>query len=136
KVYDHHNELLGMFGKDLQNIHRIDISGLDARLVQVDIKVASDVDNPLCGDNGATVVYGPQKGITDDKIHLYDSQLDLYSNQLENLIGESYKQREGAGAAGGLGFALMILGANIESGAQLVAEANQMETALCSADMV
>ena len=93
----------GILGK----IAKIDISGLDARLKQTEILVACDVDNPLCGERGASHVFGPQKGATADMVRTLDSNLEHFANQIEAQLGKSVKDISGAGAAGGLGAGLL-----------------------------
>lgn len=136
KIYDKSDQLLGIFGNDLKNVQRIDVSGLDARLSEMNIQIACDVDNPLCGEKGATVVYGRQKGATSEQVQQYDSALDSYSQKLESILGKSFKYKAGAGAAGGLGFALLAIGANLMSGAKLVANATGIAEAIKYADVV
>src|SRR5699024_7546129 len=73
RAYDSNGDVLSIFGGSIKQVQYIELAGLDERLTQVEIKVATDVDNPLCGENGATAVYGPQKGIASEQIKQYDS---------------------------------------------------------------
>lgn len=136
RAFDANREHVGFFGKDLQHINSIDFSGLDSRLQDISIKVASDVDNPLCGKRGATYVYGPQKGVTPQQLEVYDRAMKSFGRLVENEIGKKWMQQPGAGAAGGLGFALLALGAELISGAKLVAEVSHVEEAIREADLV
>ncbi len=136
KATDTGGELAGIFGKDLHRVQTIDFSGMDARLRHVSIKVASDVDNPLCGERGATYVYGPQKGASIRQLEEYDDAMEGFGHLVEKETGKQIMNTPGAGAAGGLGFALLSLGAELMSGARLVAEASGMEKAIQSADLV
>src|SRR5690625_3429058 len=129
------NKLDG-YGKDLLQLDKVDFTDFDPRLAEISIKVASDVDNPLCGKMGATVVYGPQKGATSEQIELYDKALDNYSDVIEAKLNNSFKQSQGAGAAGGLGFALLTMGAKLVSGAKLIAEEMHLEEVIEGADLV
>ncbi|WP_344342004.1 glycerate kinase, partial [Streptomyces rhizosphaericus] len=129
------NKLTG-FGKDLCNIHSIRLDKLDKRIRKLDIKVACDVKNPLSGDNGASVVYGPQKGASKDQIARFDQSLTLYADKLEDLVGKSMRDEPGAGAAGGIGFALLAIGAKLVSGAELIASTMHLEEAIQHADLV
>lgn len=129
-------ELVGCFGRHLHDVTSIDFSTLDARLHSVSIKVASDVDNPLCGIRGATYVYGPQKGATPDQLEKYDHSLKRYGSLMETEIEKSIMSRPGAGAAGGLGFAFLALGAELVSGAKLLAQNIQVEEEIKAADLV
>ena len=102
-------------GEDVAGVRRIDASGLDPRLGDVELVVAVDVDSPLAGPTGAAPVFGPQKGATPEQVRILDEGLA----RLEALYGER-AQRPGAGAAGGLGAACFLLGAQPEPGALLV----------------
>lgn len=125
-----------LFGKDLHNITKVDFSKIDPRLAGIDIKIACDVDNPLCGSNGASAVYGSQKGATEQQIQQYDISLDKYSDLVETAVNQSIKEYPGAGAAGGLGFAFLAIQANLISGAELLADAMNLEDAIQNADLV
>jgi glycerate kinase len=114
---------LGPYGRDLLQTAGIDFSGLDERLKHARIQVASDVTNPLIGHLGASAVYGPQKGATPSQVEDYDRALDTFSDLVEAEVSASYKNIRGAGAAGGLGFALLALGAELSSGAELIGKA-------------
>ncbi|WP_172371746.1 glycerate kinase [Sporosarcina jiandibaonis] len=136
KAWDQYGKEIGPFGRDVHHISRISFSELDSRLAEVDIKIASDVDNPLCGEKGASAVYGPQKGATLAQVKKYDLALDHFGDLIEAAVHKSIKTIPGAGAAGGLGFALLAIGANITSGAELLADAVNMEDAIRNADLV
>ena len=125
-----------LFGKDLHNITKVDFSKIDPRLADIDIKIACDVDNPLCGSNGASAVYGSQKGATKQQIQQYDISLDKYSDLVEAEVNQSIKEYPGAGAAGGLGFAFLAIQADLISGAELLADAMNLEDAIQNADFV
>lgn len=136
KAWDEQGNVVGPFGKDVHHVRKVSFSDMDVRLKEVSIKVACDVDNPLCGEKGATNVYGPQKGATKEQIHNYDQALNLYGDAIESIICKSIKDFPGAGAAGGLGFALLTIGATLVSGAELLANAMNMEEAIEKADLV
>lgn len=125
-----------LFGKDLHDITAVNFSNMDARLAHIDIKIACDVDNPLCGENGASAIYGPQKGATAEQIKQYDHSLNIYSDLIEAALDQSMKDYPGAGAAGGLGFAFLALQAQLISGAKLLADAMNLEDAIQQADLV
>jgi glycerate kinase len=110
----------------------VDLAGLRERCEGIDLVIASDVDNPLFGLRGATNVYGPQKGVTDDRKHHIDAQLERLAQLTDRQTAES----KGAGAAGGLGFALLLAGASRIDGVGLVAEAVDLPTLCRDADLV
>ena len=121
----------------LADLARIDLSGADPRLKECSVTVASDVKNPLTGERGATRIYGPQKGVTGELIPKLDAYLAAYARLTRELIPEADADMPGAGAAGGLGFALSAyLGAEMRSGADLVFEITGLESKLCDADLV
>ena len=100
-------------------------------------RVACDVKNPLCGENGCSRVFAPQKGAAEEDIPLMDGWLRHYAELMKGTFPQADPDREGAGAAGGMGFALMFaLGGELRSGAELVMEATAMEQAVIQADIV
>ncbi|MFC4557644.1 glycerate kinase [Virgibacillus kekensis] len=136
KAWDKNGQEVGMFGKDLLHVSRISLNGLDSRLKNAKIMVACDVDNPLCGKKGATYVYGPQKGATNDQLLVYDLAMNRYAELIQSATGCELKDVPGAGAAGGLGFALLVIGAKLTSGAKLIAEKMGLEGTIRDADLV
>jgi glycerate kinase len=118
----------------LASLAAVDASRLDPRLAQVQITILSDVDNPLCGTRGATAVFGPQKGVSAERIDTLDARLDRFAALAEGALGRAARTRPGAGAAGGLGFALLLLGGEIRSGADVVADLMGLDAALDGAD--
>lgn len=132
----HSNEVAGGGGQ-LDQIRRIDILGLDARLKQVEIVIASDVNNPLTGVNGASHVFGPQKGATVAMVQQLDQNLTYFAELVSQQLNIDVKGIAGAGAAGGLGFGLMVFaGAGIRSGVELVIEQTQLAEKIAQADYV
>ncbi|WP_079526367.1 glycerate kinase [Halobacillus hunanensis] len=129
-------ERAGIFGKDLFEVDSINLSSLDSRLQEVSIKVACDVDNPLTGKRGATYVYGPQKGANPEQVEAYDHALGKWGQLIERGQGRSFANQSGAGAAGGLGFALLAIGAELHSGAKLVSEAIGLEKSIAQSGLV
>lgn len=118
----------------LRQLASVDVSALAGALAGVTLTGMSDVTNPLCGSNGATAVFGPQKGVQPDAVPVLDAALRHFSTLLETALGRSAADRPGAGAAGGLGYALMMLGATIESGAEMVCAQIKLDQALRGAD--
>jgi glycerate kinase len=94
----------------------------------------SDVDNPLCGAYGATAVFGPQKGVLATDAARLDAILSRYAAQIERALGHEAAAKPGAGAAGGLGFALQLLGGMPRSGAEVIADVVGLDQALAGAD--
>ncbi|WP_047982305.1 glycerate kinase [Ornithinibacillus contaminans] len=136
QVTNKNGAAVGMYGRDLHEVETVDFSQIDPRLTNISLKVACDVDNPLCGNRGATYVYGPQKGATVNQLESLDNAMRKYGVLVEAASEKRMMDYPGAGAAGGLGFALLALGATLVSGAALLAEAMDMEKAISSADLV
>lgn len=121
------------FPMELSRVATIDTTELDELLAGVEVLVASDVTNPLCGPNGATVVFGPQKGVTRTMLPPLDHALGAFATAAGKL---DLAERPGAGAAGGLGFALTAyLGGKLRPGVELVAEAVGLAAKLQDADL-
>ncbi len=118
----------------LASLARVDARGLDPRLLQSAITIMSDVNNPLCGVHGATAIFGPQKGVPAADIASIDALLQRYSALAEQAVGTSAAAKPGAGAAGGLGFALQLVGGAFRSGAEVVADLIGLDGALAGAD--
>ncbi|MFD2131855.1 glycerate kinase [Pseudogracilibacillus auburnensis] len=120
----------------LSKIAQIDYRNIDKRIWESDICVASDVENPLCGKNGATYIFGPQKGVLLDQLERLDSSIQKFAKCIESHLNKKFIDLPGAGAAGGLGFALLTLNAKIESGAKLIASRIGLETKIRQSDWV
>jgi glycerate 2-kinase len=133
---DGNGQIVKPFGENVRDVVAVHFSSLHPLLRECKFQIASDVDNPLCGERGASHVFGPQKGATPKQVIELDQALDRYSNIIEKSIGKSYKQMNGAGAAGGLGFAFLLLGGNIVSGAHLIAEVTQLREKMKQAQWV
>lgn len=118
-------------GAALADLAQLDLDGLDPRLAGLDIQVACDVDNPLCGAQGAARIFGPQKGASATQIPRLDAALARLADITEARLGQCHRDTPGAGAAGGLGFAAhAVLGANFRPGAELIAELGGLAQAL------
>ena len=119
----------------LANVAHIDLTRLDPRLRAIDLAVACDVDNPLLGPNGAAAVYGPQKGASRDDVVCLDGMLARLADAMAAATGHDLRVLPGAGAAGGLGWALAsACGARLERGVSLVAEVRGLARMLHGAD--
>jgi glycerate kinase len=137
KFYDAAGEEIGLGAERLGDIARIDASGLDPRLAECEVLIASDVTNPLCGPNGASAVYGPQKGATPEMVHLLDRDLLHYGRMIEHTLGVDVVDVKGAGAAGGLGAGLIaFLSARMHRGIELILETIRFAERVREADLV
>jgi glycerate kinase len=124
-------------GAALARLGRIDTSALDPRVAQCEVVAASDVTNPLCGPEGASLVYGPQKGASPETARALDEALRHYAQIVERDMGVSVLDEPGAGAAGGLGAGLIaFLGARFEPGVDVVARVVRLRERLRGADLV
>ena len=123
-------------GAALANLASIDTHTLDARLAAVDVAVLADVSNPLLGPDGASAVYGPQKGADAAAIAELDRALRNYADIVARDVGQEITTVRGGGAAGGLGAGLVAFaGAHIVSGIDYVAEAVDLRQRLAAADL-
>lgn len=119
----------------LARLERVDLTGLDPRAAHVDLAIACDVDNPLLGPQGAAAVYGPQKGASAADVAFLDAVLTRLADALTVATGRDLRTLPGAGAAGGLGWALAVAcGARLERGITLVAQVRGLAAALRGAD--
>ncbi|MTD26303.1 glycerate kinase family protein [Erwinia sorbitola] len=135
RFYDRHGKRLAAGGGALGELHRIDISGLDSRLAQVDIQVACDVTNPLCGSQGASAVFGPQKGATPEMVTELDRNLAHYAAIISQQLGKEVAAAPGAGAAGGLGAGLMAFTrCTLRKGIEIVVEYSGLASHMAGAD--
>lgn len=124
-------------GAYLEKIDRIDQANLDPRLKHVAIRVACDVDNPLCGSHGAAAVFGPQKGATSAMVKMLDTGLRNFARVVKRTTGVSVLHVPGAGAAGGLGGGLIgLFGAILVPGVDLVMQAIRLKEQLAGCDWV
>ncbi|MBJ7453105.1 MAG: glycerate kinase [Blastococcus sp.] len=123
-------------GAGLLHLDRVDATGLDPRLAQVEFVVASDVDNPLTGPAGAAHVFGPQKGASADEVQLLDAALSRWAAVLTRDLGVDVAATPGAGGAGGTAAGALAVGARIVSGAGLVCDLIGLDDALAGAALV
>lgn len=137
KFLDSGGNDIGFGGGALENLSLIDTSGLDKRLKGSSITVACDVDNPLYGPKGASSIFAPQKGATQEMISFLDSNLKHYSNIIEKQLGIAIGEIPGSGAAGGLGGGLVaFLNAQLKKGIDIVIKTTNLEDYICNADLV
>ncbi len=134
--------LLRALGADVaDDLHTLDLSGLDSRLGETRLRIACDVTNPLLGPAGAAATYGPQKGADAESIALLDARLARFAHALEAATGRNERDTPGAGAAGGVGFGLLCLtdrfaSLELRPGIDLVMEEAGFDRALETADLV
>ncbi|QJW48573.1 glycerate kinase [bacterium BFN5] len=137
KFLDRSGNELSPGGKALADLVDIDVTGLDSRLQQASIMVACDVDNPLCGERGASAVYGPQKGATPAMVAELDAALRVYAQVAEAATGKAVTNLPGAGAAGGLGAGLLLFtSAQLRPGVDIVLESAGFPAMVEGADLV
>lgn len=121
----------------LRSLCRITSDGALPELSECVFEVACDVKNPLCGALGCSAVYGPQKGATPETVREMDGWLSAYADLSASLLGADHRDTPGAGAAGGMGFAITAyLGGRLRSGIELVIEATGLLRELALADVV
>ena len=134
RLLDANEQTIAPTPAGLAQLDRIDFTEIDPRLKQCAITLMTDVQNPLCGPLGATAVFGPQKGVTADQVAVFDARLRHWAELCDAWAGAAVSERPGAGSAGGLGYALQLLGAENRSGAGVVAELAGLDAALARAD--
>ncbi|WP_281785187.1 glycerate kinase [Uruburuella suis] len=136
-LLDANKQPIGAGGGCLQDLAAIDLSGLDKRLADVEIVVACDVDNPLCGEKGASAVFGPQKGATAEMVQALDSGLQHFAALAARDLGLDIQSPAGAGAAGGMGGGVLLLpDARLQAGVKIVMEAVGLAEKVQDADLV
>ena len=137
KLLDAREQTLAPGGLALAQLARIDLSELDPRLARVRFDIAADVNNPLCGPHGASVIFGPQKGASPSQVEQLDRALGHFADQCAQVLKSDVRDEPGSGAAGGLGFAAKaFLGAQFKAGVGVVAELVGLSEAVKGADLV
>ncbi|WP_460414995.1 glycerate kinase [Pseudomonas sp. microsymbiont 2] len=137
RLFDAAGQPLAPGGLALAQLARLDASDLDPRLAEVRVEVAADVDNPLCGDNGASAIFGPQKGASPAQVQALDQALGHFAEHCAGLLGKDLRHQPGSGAAGGMGFAAKaFMGARFCPGVEVVAELAGLDALVRSADLV
>lgn len=131
------SESVELCGEGLNDIVSIDLSQLDDRLKECDITVLCDVKNPLYGKNGAAYIFGPQKGADEKQVEILDQGLRNLADISAEYMKKDYSQYEGAGAAGGLGFALVaFLGGKLKGGIDHILDMLSFDEKVKDADLV
>lgn len=136
KLLDTEGGEIGFGGGALARLARMDAGALDPRLGQVTIDVACDVENPLLGAHGAAAVFGPQKGATAEMVAQLDANLAHYAAVIRRDLGAEVAMAPGAGAAGGMGAALLALGGRLRPGIDIILETVGFEAIARDADLI
>ncbi|PLX89597.1 MAG: glycerate kinase, partial [Desulfuromonas sp.] len=136
-LLDDRGHEIGPGGGALAQLAKIDTSDLDSRLRECHVDVACDVDNPLTGSRGASAVFGPQKGATQEMVAQLDTNLSHFAKLVERDLGKTIAEVAGAGAAGGMGGALLgFLDASLRPGVEIVIDAINLKILIQDADLV
>lgn len=137
RLLDEAGQSVGRGGLELQRVAAIDMGGMDERLAESTFVIASDVQNPLLGPNGASHVYGPQKGATPEMVAVLEQGMRVWADCILEATGLRVHDLPGAGAAGGVGAALLaFFKAGMRSGIDLVIEHSGFMAHLKGADLV
>jgi glycerate kinase len=137
KLLDAGGHSIGPGGLPLSVLTILDTKGLDPRLAHVQVEVAADVDNPLCGPHGASFTFGKQKGASPEQIQQLDAALGHFADVAAVVLGTDRRDEPGAGAAGGIGFAAKaFLNATFRPGVEVVAELTGLADKVKGADLV
>lgn len=137
KLLTQDNEEINLGGGYLNLLYKIDLNGLDKRLKGTKIEVACDVNNPLTGKNGASYVFGPQKGGTSEMLKILDHNLSHYAKIIKEQLSIDIESVPGAGAAGGLGAGLLaFFSAELKKGIELITEHTKLKEKMQGADYV
>lgn len=137
EFYDSEGNVLEPCGKSLEKIKKADLSRFDKRIYEKEIILLCDVKNPLYGKEGAAYIFAPQKGATENDVLLLDRGLENFAAVSKELLGKDFSFCEGAGAAGGLGFAMLaFMKAEMHSGIDFVLDYCSFEKESENADLI
>ncbi|WP_028273357.1 glycerate kinase [Atopococcus tabaci] len=137
RFLDESGEDIGLGADMLQHLHTIDMAELDERVRHTSIRVLSDVSNPLLGENGASAVFGPQKGAGEEEVELLEACLRRLAEKTQAQLQNDWAEMAGAGAAGGLAFGLMAFcGAEMRRGIEEVLDLINIDEVMKTADLV
>lgn len=137
QLSDADQQALAPGGLALAGLAQINLANLDPRLAQVRFEIAADVNNPLCGPQGASAIFGPQKGASAEQVQQLDAALGHFADHCAKALPRDVRDEPGSGAAGGLGFAAKaFLGAQFRAGVEVVAELVGLDAAVRDADLV
>ncbi|HBF00705.1 MAG TPA: glycerate kinase [Dehalococcoidia bacterium] len=136
-LLDDQGNTIDFGGAALSNLQTVDISNMDSRIKDSKFLVACDVSNPLTGEEGASAVYGPQKGATPEMVRSLDDALSNFATVVKKDLKKDVSEISGAGAAGGLGAGMMaFMGAELKAGVDIVLETVNLRDKLASVDLV
>lgn len=137
KLLDTNGNEISYGGGSLTFLEKIDISALDPRILESNIEVACDVNNPLTGPNGASAIFGPQKGATPQMVQILDDCLIHFAKIAKRDLGKEIDKQAGAGAAGGMGAALQaFFSAKLLPGVEIIIEQTKFKDLLADANLV
>lgn len=136
-LLDENGKQLPPGGAALNKLSEIDLSGIDSRIQNCDFQIACDVNNPLTGPEGASAVYGPQKGATPDNVKQLDKALGNFSDVVKSQLDKDVENIPGAGAAGGLGAGMIaFLDGQLRAGVDIVLDTVELKTKMEGAKLV
>ena len=137
KLLDSNGNELPFGGESLSKLKSIDVDGIDARIKESNFAIACDVNNPLTGPEGASAIYGPQKGATPEMVNTLDQALTNFAKIVEKDLGIKINNVEGSGAAGGLGGGLIaFLNGKLRKGVDIVLDFVDIDKALTNTNLV
>ncbi|WP_375748736.1 glycerate kinase [Vibrio sp. HN007] len=137
KLLDVTGKELPVGGAALSSLSEVDLSGIDPRCDKTEFVVACDVSNPLCGENGASTIFGPQKGATDENVQDLDKSLANFADVAEKITGVNHKNTKGFGAAGGAPMGLSLaFDIQTKQGIDMVLDTLNADEVLEGADLV
>lgn len=137
RLCGHDGDPLSPGGAALADLETVDLSGLDPRVRGAQVVVASDVSNPLLGEDGASAVYGPKEGATPEVVKELDAALAHLADVVEEAVGRPLRDEPGAGAAGGTGFGLMAFcDAELRPGVEIALDSLGADRVLEGASLV
>lgn len=134
---DKNGKTVGIGGKYVADIANIKTDKVYSKLKECNFRIACDVDNPLCGERGASYIYGPQKGASEADVNVLDAALRSFANVTKDKLGNDCSEYPGSGAAGGMGFAFMAyLNGELKPGVEIVLDEIGIDSALQNIDFV
>lgn len=137
KLLDKAHHSISPNGKGLKDLASIDVTDMHKRISEVTFRVACDVDNPLTGEQGASYIYGPQKGGTKEQLDILEGNLKHFAQLIKEQLGKDIEHTPGSGAAGGLGAGIMaFLDGHLERGGDLLVDMLGLEEKIKDADLV